>query len=104
MSDKSGMGAVKAGDVTFPVVDRHGVQPVSADLITEVREFSGIVAIGLAAIVAIPNESGGASPEAVMTALLRMPRGTATNLRNALTHILEGGTQPPSSPLNESVH
>src|SRR5215204_2143440 len=81
--------ALKIGDVTIPIVEPEHVQAVCPDLITEAREFNGVVAIGLATVVVTPNEDGTTSVEAIMCSRLRMSVSTAMNLRDTLTRTLD---------------
>ena len=75
---------IKFGDIELPVIDPHKIQPVSADLITESREFHGIVAVSFGTIIV----DGNGSPEASVCSRIRMTLATAANLKSALEKVL----------------
>jgi len=74
------------------VLDPLQVIAVSADLIVEAREASGIVALGFATFYATGNSP--AVPELRVCYRLRMSIGAATDLRTMLDSILKGAMAP----------
>jgi hypothetical protein len=90
----SPVGSIKVGDTKMPVVDPHGVQVVTADLIIERRELHGVCALSFATLVVTPNAEGPRTLEAVVCARLRLPLPVAINLRNALDQMLKQAMPP----------
>jgi hypothetical protein len=80
------------GGRDMPVLDPLQVIAVSADLIVEAREASGIVALGFATFYATGNSP--AVPELRVCSRLRMSIGAATDLRTMLDSILKGAMAP----------
>ncbi len=90
----SPIGSVKVGDTKLPVVDPHGVQVVTADLMIERRELHNICALSFATLVVTPNAEGPRTLEAVVCARLRLPLPVAIDLRNALDQMLKKAMPP----------
>jgi hypothetical protein len=80
------------GGRDMPVLDPLQVIAVSADLIVEAREASGIVALGFATFYATGNSP--AVPELRVCSRLRMSIGAASDLRTMLDSILKGAMAP----------
>jgi hypothetical protein len=85
-------GIIRVGGREVIIHDPHTIDTVSADLITEGREFNGICALSFATVVSTPNGNGGSSAEAVVCARLRLSLTGAMNLRNTLDKILQKST------------
>jgi hypothetical protein len=82
-------GRVRVGGRDVVIHDPHEVEAVSADLITEVREFDGICALSFATVVSKPNGNGSGTVEGAVCARLRFSMAGALNLRNTLDNILK---------------
>lgn len=81
-----GTKTIKFGGTTLVVSDPLHVQPVSADLFVESRVFGGtVVCLSFAEIVT----DGDAAPEARVNARIRLTLAGATDLRNALSGMLD---------------
>jgi hypothetical protein len=83
---------ISAGAREIDVLDPLQVTAVSADLIVEAREASGIVALGFATLYTTGNSPG--VPELRVCSRLRMSLALATDLRNMLDSILKGAMAP----------
>lgn len=79
---------MKFGDLVFEITDPANVQPVSADVSTELREINGIICISFGAIVT----DGDAPPKVVVNSRLRFTLPAALDFRNALDHALKQST------------
>jgi hypothetical protein len=88
--------SIPLGGRNVPVVDPYFVQPVSADLIVESREFNGTAAISFASLVVTPTGETGSIAEAVVCARLRLTLPTAIDLRNMLDEMLKASMPPKS--------
>lgn len=77
--------SIKFADVVLEVVDPMNVQPVSADLYTEARNYNGVVCLSFAAIVA----DGDAQAIASVVSRIRLTLPGAMDLRNALDRLLK---------------
>jgi hypothetical protein len=76
---------LKFGDVVLEVADPANIQPVSADLFTECRNYNSVVCLSFASIAV----DGSGPPAARITARLRLTLPGAADLRNALDNILK---------------
>ena len=78
------MANITLGDRTLEITDPHQIQPVCADLLTEIRHFNGLVAITFACTIA----EGDGQPRAETTARIRLSVPVAAALRQGLEDIL----------------
>jgi hypothetical protein len=92
-------GIIQAGGRNVVIRDPHAVEAVSADLITEGREFRGICALSFATAVTTPKPDGTSTVEGIICARLRLSLGGAMDLRNTLDRILE-----QSMPAKRETH
>jgi hypothetical protein len=79
--------------------DPNTVDAVSADLITEGREFRGICALSFATVVITPKADGPSTVEGIVCARLRLSLAGAMDLRNMLDKILK-----KSMPAKRETH
>jgi hypothetical protein len=86
-------GTILVGGRQVTILDPRGIEAVSADLITEAREFNGICALSFATVVETPNANGNGSGsgafEGIVCARLRLSLVGALNLRNMLDKMLK---------------
>jgi len=75
---------INVGQSSFEVTDPHFVQPVSADLITEVRLVGGVAAISFASFIF----DGSGPPEARVCARLRVSLETLSDVQHAIEGML----------------
>jgi len=74
-----------AGNV-LEITNPRNIQPVSADIYTEIRNYNGIACLSFACIIA----EGTAKPRAETVARIRLTLAGASDLRNALDGLLAG--------------
>jgi hypothetical protein len=86
-------GTIRVGGRQVTILDPRGIEVVSADLITEAREFNGICALSFATVVETPNANGNGNGsgafEGIVCARLRLSLVGALNLRNMLDKMLK---------------
>lgn len=86
-------GTIRVGGRQVTILDPRGIEAVSADLITEAREFNGICALSFATVVETPNANGNGNGngafEGIVCARLRLSLVGALNLRNTLDKMLK---------------
>ena len=76
---------IKFGGGVLEITNPRNVQPVSADLFTECREYNGIACLSFACIIT----DGDAEPRAEITARIRLTLVGIADLRNALDGLLK---------------
>jgi hypothetical protein len=79
-----GAKTLRVGDKVLEITDPLNIQPASADVLTEYRLFSNLICVSFANIVT----DGSANPEVRVSARIRLPLTTATDLRNVLDELL----------------
>jgi hypothetical protein len=84
----SSVGLIRVGGQEVVIHDPNTVDAVSADLITEGREFRGICALSFATVVSTPRANGPSTVEGIVCARLRLSLAGALDLRNTLDKIL----------------
>jgi hypothetical protein len=82
------VGLIRVGGQEVVIHDPNTVDAVSADLITEGREFRGICALSFATVVTTPRANGPSTVEGIICARLRLSLAGALDLRNTLDKIL----------------
>lgn len=88
MSRNDRVGKLEIGNSAFDVFD-DGVTPVFVDLFSECSVVNGVMRIGLVSVTA----DGDGAAVAHVVSRLRMNLATATDLRNALTNLLDGNAE-----------
>ena len=78
------VATVKFGQGVLEITNPRNIQPVSADLPTEIRNYNGIACLSFAAIIS----DGDAKPRAEITARIRLSLAGAADLRNMLDGLL----------------
>ena len=76
---------IRVGGQEVVVHDPNTVDAVSADLITEGREFRGICALSFATVMTTPRVSSSSTVEAIVCARLRLSLAGALDLRKRST-------------------
>ena len=76
---------IQFGDKVLEVTDPQHIQPIMPDVITEARDFNGVVCISLGTIFL----DGGGDPRVETCARLRMSLASAGDLKNSLENILK---------------
>jgi hypothetical protein len=66
------VGLIRVGGQEVVIHDPNTVDAVSADLITEGREFRGICALSFATVVTTPRANGPSTVEGIICARLRL--------------------------------
>lgn len=79
------VGTVKIGQQILEITNPCNVQPVSADILTEIRENNGIACLSFAAVVV----DGDAKAKAEIVARIRLSLGGVADLRNVLDGLLK---------------
>ena len=93
------VGLIRVGGQEVVIHDPNTVDAVSADLITEGREFRGICALSFATVVITPKADGPSTVEGIVCARLRLSLAGAMDLRNMLDKILK-----KSMPAKRETH
>jgi hypothetical protein len=76
---------IKFGDKILEITDPRNVQPVSADLYTEIRDYHGILCLSFACLIT----DGDAEPRAEITSRIRLNLAGVVDLRNAIDGALK---------------
>ena len=82
------VGTINIGGDVLELQD-PGVAPVFVDFIGEASNFGGLIRVGLVAAVA----SGDGPVRGVVVQRFRMNLGTAADLRNALSNLLDANAE-----------
>lgn len=76
---------VRLGEASVVVTDAAGIQPVAADLITEIRLVNDVAAISFASYIF----DGDGPPEARVSARLRVPLEVLANVQSIVEDMLK---------------
>ncbi|MBB3411416.1 hypothetical protein FHT87_005369 [Rhizobium sp. BK316] len=94
-----GAGKIRLGeDLEIDVVDPHNIQPVYADLVTELRVNDGVLYISLANVI-VDGESHAISRKAQVCARLRIAGRTAEFIKNMLSQ-----PEPEQAPAGQKLN
>ena len=79
------VATIKLGQTILEITNPNNIQPVSADILTEVRENNGVACLSFAAIIT----DGEAVARSEIVARIRLSLVAATALRSALDGLLK---------------
>lgn len=80
---------VRLGETTIVVTDPANVQPVAADLITEIRLVDNVAAVSFAAYIF----DGDGPPEARVSARLRIPLEVMANVQSLIEGMIKNASE-----------